>query len=280
MQIITSFFQCLGDVLDLNDNFRKKQEARAYAKELQAVYQRGKSAYYYDTIEKIVYSLRDLERSGGMLELSSLRMEEAVCDDVLLLQSIVRYKELKDIPELKQKVRLALKMGFSTKVLQKVVGALVDVEALTENSKKEKWKEYISIVNESCGICLWEFDEEDMIAKKVHRVATCHHFYHLDCVAEWAKNSETCPGCKIQFNLIEDHTKWRKYLVSIESAIRKHFRVPDDRVISDGDTLKVEPGWVQESRAAVKRFCEKWELERRSEALAQELEKENSEEGI
>lgn len=280
MQCITTILQCLGDALDLNDNFRKKQEAKELAKTLQKVYQKGKNEFYYTNIKKIVYVMRDLERSGGSLDIASLRMEEAICSDVSLLQSIIRYKEVKDIPDLKQKLMVALKIGFSTKMLQEVVGTEVDVEELTPCSQEEKCQAYIALVKKSCPICIDDFTQEDLLAKKVHRIASCHHFYHQDCIAAWAKNSPTCPVCKVEFNLIQDHEKWREYLNSIDSVVRRQFNVPDDMEISDEDTLQPEPEWMVESREVVKQFCERMRQEQASEALALELDKEDSEEVV
>ncbi len=80
--------------------------------------------------------------------------------------------------------------------------------------------------------------------------------------------------------MLQDHEKWREYQTSIDSAIRKHFKVPEDRVIADEDTLRLEPEWLIETRVVVKQFCEKMQQEQASLDLAIELEKEDVEEVV
>jgi len=44
---------------------------------------------------------------------------------------------------------------------------------------------------ETCSICIDEFKQEQELRK-----LPCHHKFHLTCVDEWLKISNTCPNCK------------------------------------------------------------------------------------
>ena len=47
---------------------------------------------------------------------------------------------------------------------------------------------------ESCCICL-----EDILSKTKLRVLPCMHYFHPECIAEWAQGSPACPMCKRMF---------------------------------------------------------------------------------
>lgn len=60
-------------------------------------------------------------------------------------------------------------------------------------------------VDESCSICLAEFDKEDVVSK----VSKCGHIFHMECIERWINSDHfTCPLCRsFLFNLNAPHEK-------------------------------------------------------------------------
>ena len=50
---------------------------------------------------------------------------------------------------------------------------------------------------EHCSICMRLFNNTSV------RVLTCEHMFHVECIDEWIKRSETCPLCRARI-LFED----------------------------------------------------------------------------
>jgi hypothetical protein len=50
---------------------------------------------------------------------------------------------------------------------------------------------YIKKEEETCTICLCEFEQDDNVIK-----LPCMHTFHPSCVNQWLKNNCTCPNCK------------------------------------------------------------------------------------
>ena len=46
--------------------------------------------------------------------------------------------------------------------------------------------------NTSCTICLYDFNEEDIVSK----LPNCMHMFHVDCIKEWGYYKTTCPTCR------------------------------------------------------------------------------------
>lgn len=47
----------------------------------------------------------------------------------------------------------------------------------------------IEITENFCSICLEEITDN-------HKVLTCNHCYHKDCIIKWLNNKEECPNCR------------------------------------------------------------------------------------
>lgn len=55
----------------------------------------------------------------------------------------------------------------------------------------ENYKYSNNTNNDSCVICICEFEEQEEVKK-----LTCNHIFHKSCIEEWLKNHSTCPVCK------------------------------------------------------------------------------------
>ena len=51
----------------------------------------------------------------------------------------------------------------------------------------------VGVEASECQICMAELADRETID------LACKHTFHKDCLAEWAKRSKTCPGCKREF---------------------------------------------------------------------------------
>lgn len=80
------------------------------------------------------------------------------------------------------------------------VGRFVDLQCCKDGKNNGEM-----ILEESCSICLVEFDEEDLVSK----LSKCGHVFHLDCIESWVNRSQfTCPLCRsFLFNVKPSHAK-------------------------------------------------------------------------
>lgn len=51
--------------------------------------------------------------------------------------------------------------------------------------------------NQSCSICLYDYNNEDMITK-----LECLHFFHTECIKEWGIRKPNCPICRSNISII------------------------------------------------------------------------------
>jgi len=77
-----------------------------------------------------------------------------------------------------------------------------------ENINTLIYHKYISLNNNSCPICLWDYQEDE--ALKI--LPGCYHTFHQECIQNWFKNQLKCPFCRIaitkeQINKDKDMTE-------------------------------------------------------------------------
>ncbi|RYQ93338.1 hypothetical protein Ahy_B09g099610 [Arachis hypogaea] len=52
--------------------------------------------------------------------------------------------------------------------------------------------------DETCSICLVEFEDEDAVSK----LRRCNHIFHLNCIQQWIeRNQFSCPLCSSSFGM-------------------------------------------------------------------------------
>lgn len=70
--------------------------------------------------------------------------------------------------------------------------------------------------DESCSICLVEFDKEDAVSK----VSKCEHIYHMECIDRWIDSYHfTCPLCRsFLFNVNDSYEKCGGSVLSVTSS--------------------------------------------------------------
>ena len=56
--------------------------------------------------------------------------------------------------------------------------------------------------HKECSICLCEYEKDALVT-----VLPCdvRHYFHGECIRDWAKNHNTCPLCKAEFSLTAIH---------------------------------------------------------------------------
>ena len=49
-----------------------------------------------------------------------------------------------------------------------------------------------NLFNETCVICLENYEKEDKIT-----TLECNHIFHHQCIVSWVENDNTCPLCRV-----------------------------------------------------------------------------------
>ena len=60
-----------------------------------------------------------------------------------------------------------------------------------EDVYDEEKYEKESLINESCSICLDEYQKQEMIVV----MRKCGHVFHKKCINEWLEGNDRCPNC-------------------------------------------------------------------------------------
>lgn len=232
MNPVVEFFSgCLIFFTEYEDSFSRKERMEKNSQELLSAFERGKGEYYYTKLKMFA---EDVDRSsiyGETTKLEQFEFGDSLCNDIRRLQNIFNCKRSRNFDSLQNEIIKAIGEGFPIKILQEIAGPAIDVEALTDNSKNEKFQQYIKILSTDCSVCLDPFSEADFVAKKVHR-ASCHHFYHTNCLERWMDSNRNCPICRVFLPFEDEKVAWQEYLKSIDGAIKNRF---PGVVVSDQD---------------------------------------------
>lgn len=52
-----------------------------------------------------------------------------------------------------------------------------------------------------CAVCLSEFEDDELL----RLLPKCDHVYHPECIDEWLQNHVTCPVCRVNLSVVDDH---------------------------------------------------------------------------
>lgn len=67
----------------------------------------------------------------------------------------------------------------------------IEYDGLRRGNYRKKWLKKVSLKNDTCAICLDDFQNKEEIS-----ICRCGHAYHHKCIMKWMEIKETCPICQ------------------------------------------------------------------------------------